>query len=262
MGVRQRARAATAFLDWLRGHDLTLDACNQGDLDRWLTDDSATYRQTAGHFIRWAHSNKLTTIHAPAIRWTGPTQPLDDQHRWEVARRLLHDDADKPEDRLAGLFLLLYAQTPAVISRLTTDHIEVSTQRVHIRLGTAPIELPEPVADLARSVLANRKGHATIGALASSPWLFPGGQPGRHISTGQLTVRLNNLGIRPGQARSTTLLQLAMEIPAAVLARTLGIHTDVAVAWQRLSAGDWTTYAAEVSQRTSRPTRHSNSSDT
>lgn len=136
-----------------------------------------------------------------------------------------------------------------MISRLRTDHIEVSAQRVYIRLGTAPIELPEPVADLARSVLANRKGHATIGALAPSRRLFPGGQLGRHISTGQLTVRLNNLGIRPSQARSTALLQLATEIPSAVLARTLGIHTDVAVAWQRLSGGDWTTYAAELSQR-------------
>lgn len=36
-----------------------------------------------------------------------------------------------------------------------------------------------------------------------------------------------------------------------ILARTLGIHTDVAVAWQRLSAGDWANYAAEVSCRTS-----------
>ncbi|MFD7868178.1 hypothetical protein [Streptomyces sp. NPDC059783] len=36
---------------------------------------------------------------------------------------------------------------------------------------------------------------------------------------------------------------------SSILARTLGIHTDVAVAWQRLSAGDWATYAAEVSTR-------------
>ncbi|MFF3733040.1 hypothetical protein ACFYXM_22660 [Streptomyces sp. NPDC002476] len=40
-------------------------------------------------------------------------------------------------------------------------------------------------------------------------------------------------------------LQLATEI----LARTLGIHADVAVAWQRLSAGDWADCAAEVSHR-------------
>jgi len=106
---------------------------------------------------------------------------------------------------------------------------------------------------LTRTVAANRKGHATIRALAPSPWLFPGGRPGRPISTGQLTQRLNQLGIRPNQARSTALFQLATEIPAeipaAILARTLGIHTDVAVAWQRLSASDWTNYAAEVSRR-------------
>jgi hypothetical protein len=29
----------------------------------------------------------------------------------------------------------------------------------------------------------------------------------------------------------------------------LGIHIDVAVAWQRISAGDWMTYAADVSRR-------------
>jgi hypothetical protein len=61
---------------------------------------------------------------------------------------------------------------------------------------------------------------------------------------------LNKLGIRPNQAPSTALFQLATEIPAAILARTLGIHIDVAVAWQRLSTGDWATYAAEVSRRT------------
>ncbi|MET7764204.1 hypothetical protein ABZS71_20070 [Streptomyces sp. NPDC005393] len=114
-----------------------------------------------------------------------------------------------------------------------------------------PSKLPEPVTELARVVAANRKGHATIEALAPSPWLFPGGRPGRPISTTQLTQRLNQLGIRPNQARSTALFQLATEIPAAILARTLGIHTDVAVAWQRLSAGDWAHYAAEVSRSTS-----------
>ncbi|WP_406319551.1 hypothetical protein OHA77_19745 [Streptosporangium sp. NBC_01639] len=51
------------------------------------------------------------------------------------------------------------------------------------------------------------------------------------------------------QVRSTALFQLATEIPAAILARTMGIHTDVA--WQHLSAGDRADYAAEISRRTS-----------
>lgn len=179
----------------------------------------------------------------------GPTQPLDDQHRWSIARRLLHDDTLKPDDRLAGLLVLLYAQTPAAICRMTIVDVEAEVEPALLHLGSSPIHLPEPVADLVRSVAANRKGHATIGALTPSIWLFPGGQPGRPISTGQLTQRLNKLGIRPGTARSTALFQLATEIPAAILARTLGIHTDVAVSWQRISAGDWANYAAEISRR-------------
>jgi hypothetical protein len=158
---------------------------------------------------------------------------------------------------LFPLLLLLYAQGAAASSCLTTEDIEVGVQDVRLHLGDAPVQLPEPVAALARSVAANRKGHATIGVLAPSPWLFPGGQPGRPISTTQLTQRLNQLGIQPNQARSTALFQLATEIPAAILARTLGIHTDVAVAWQRLSAGAWANYAAEVSKRPLRTGRPS-----
>lgn len=118
-----------------------------------------------------------------------------------------------------------------------------------IRLGTAPIVLPEPVAALTRQLLTGKRGHATTGAGHPSPWLFPGGQPGRPISATHLGLRLKDLGIQPGQARSTALFQLATEMPAALLARMLGIHIDVAVAWQRAAAGDWATYAADVSRR-------------
>ena len=124
---------------------------------------------------------------------------------------------------------------------------------IRLRLGRVPIQLPEPVASIALAVAANGKGHATIGAAGPSPWLFPGGQPGRPISSARLTLRLEALGISPRQARSTALFQLAAEIPAAILARTLGVSTDVAVIWQRLSAGDWAAYAADVSRRTTRP---------
>jgi hypothetical protein len=80
-------------------------------------------------------------------------------------------------------------------------------------------------------------------------WLFPGGQPGRPISADRLGARLRALGLRPAQVRSTALFQLATELPAAVLARLLGIHINVAVQWQQHSAGDWTNYAADLSRR-------------
>ena len=247
--VRRLARGAVAFLDWLDAHDLTLGSCQQADLDRWLADEQAVYRDEAGRFIRWARASKLTTGHLAAARWNGPAQVLDHQQRWDTARRLLHDDDLKPEDRLAGLLVLPYAQGATAISQMTTGQIQAGEDDVRLRLGRVPVQLPEPAAALARTVLANRKGHANIGASQPSPWLFPGGQPSRPISTAQLTCRLRELGIRPSQARSTALFQLAAEIPAEILARTLGICTDVAVTWQRLSAGDWTTYAADVSHR-------------
>jgi hypothetical protein len=83
-------------------------------------------------------------------------------------------------------------------------------------------------------------------------WLFPGGQPGRPISTAQLTSRLNDLGIHPGQDRSTALFQVAAEIPGAIFAHTLAISTNAAVTWHRHAAVDWIAYAADVSHRLER----------
>lgn len=246
--IRAHRRATEAFLDWLDTRSLALDSFRQADLDRWLTDPTAGYRYETATFIRWAHDAKLTTAYLPSKRWQGPVNPLDDDHRWTATRRLLHDSTLDSEDRVAGLLLLLYAQSPSTISLLTTDQVLITEDDVHIRIGRAPIRLPNPIDTLARTVVG-AKGHATIGATSPSRWLFPGGQPGRPISTQQLKQRLNRLGIRPSQARSTALFQLATEIPAAVLARTLGISVSSAVRWQQVSSGDWTAYAAEVSHR-------------
>jgi hypothetical protein len=244
--IRRLARGAVAFLDWPDARNLTLGSCQQADLDRWLADEEAVYREEA---VRWARASKLTTGHLAAARWNGPAQLIDHQHRWDTARRLLHDGTLKPGDRLAGLLVLLYAQGATAISQMTTGQIQAGDEGVRLRLGRVPIHLPEPVATPARTVLANRKGHAAIGARQPSPWLFPGGQPGQPISTARLTRRLNELGIRPSQDRSTALFQPAAEIPAAILARTLAISTDAAVTCQRHSAGDWIAYAADVSHR-------------
>ena len=149
--------------------------------------------------------------------------------------------------------MLLYAQTPAAISRLTLEHVETAEHAVHLRLGREPVTLPEPLTGLVAGLLARRRGHAALGDQGTSPWLFPGGRPGQPISAYQLAERLRQLGLRPAQSRTTALFGLATELPAAVLARLLGIHIKVAVAWQHASAGDWTTYAASYSRRKPAP---------
>jgi hypothetical protein len=67
---------------------------------------------------------------------------------------------------------------------------------------------------------------------------------------------MRRLGLPPAQSRTTALFGLATELPAAVLARLLGIHIKVAVAWQQACAGDWTAYAADYSRRTPTPAQN------
>lgn len=250
LNVRCHVTAAAGFLDWLTAQGLTLAACTQPDLDRWATGEDLTYRDETAHFIRWSvthrHANRLTF---GAVRWEGPRGPHDGEKRWADARRLLHDDTLTTSDRVAGLLLLLYAQRVADIVKLTVDHVHDHGDRVQIMLGTAPVVLPEPLDGLVRELLATRHAHATIGHPATTPWLFPGGRPGQHLGGDRLGIRLQNIGLHPHQARSTALFTLATQIPAAILARTLGIHIQVAVQWQRASAGDWMTYAADLSRR-------------
>ena len=247
--IRRLARGAVAFLDWLDAHGLTLDSCQQADLDRWLADEQAVYREEAGRLIRWARASKLTTGHLAAARWNGPAQLIDHQHRWDTARRLLHDGTLKPGDRLAGLLVLLYAQGATAISQMTAGQIQAGDDGVRLRLGRVPIHLPEPVATLARTVRPTAKATPPSAPRQPSAWLFPGGQPGQPISSARLTRRLNDLGIRPGQDRSTALFQLAAEIPAAILARTLGHQHRRRRHLAAPAAGDWITYAADVSRR-------------
>ena len=175
--VRQRVRAALGLLGWLRERGLTLASCSQADLDAWLASKNATRKAEAGHFVRWAISHGINrNLQFAATRWTGPAGPLDQDERWQQARRLLHDDTLDTGDRVAGLLVLLYAQRAAAISRLTPDDLDTSDGTVKLHLGSVPVVLPEPVATLARDLAGTRRGHAVLGDHGTSRWLFPGGQ--------------------------------------------------------------------------------------
>ncbi len=253
MNVRCHVTAADNFLTWLAAEGLTLGTCTQADLERWMTDPAFTYRDETGHFVRWSvqhrHAHGLTY---GTIRWTGPQGTIDSEKRWADARRLLNDDTLPTADRVAGLLLILYAQKIATISQLTVDDVDITGGTAAISFGTSPVILPIPLAALVHELVATRRGKAKIGTPDDVPWLFPGGQPGRPLSDSQIALRLHKIGIRPQQDRSTALFTLAAELPAAILARMLGVHIQVAVQWQKASGGDWAAYAADVSQRSNR----------
>jgi hypothetical protein len=247
--AKRNIKAAVALLDWLAAKGLTITTAAQGDLDAWLA-GAYPLRCDSGNFVRWARRHRLTQLDHAANRWGGPSGVIDTETRWDQARWLLHDTTIDTADRVAGLLVLLYAQTAATISELTIDHVQMVDQQVRLRLGQEPILIPAPLDNLLRELIDTRSGHAAVGGHCDSPWLFPGGRPGQPLSAFRIAERLRQLGIRSSRARSAALFQLAADLPAAILARTLGIHISVAATWQRACAGDWLTYAAEISRRT------------
>jgi hypothetical protein len=257
--VRDQVAAAAAFMDWLTARGLTLAACTQAELDQWLAGTSGHLVRSA-NFVRWAvarrHASGLT---APASRWPGPSGPLDQDRRWADARRLLHEEAYPAADRVAGLLILLYAQKLNVITALTAQHVLHEDSRTLLRLGSRPIILPAPLDALVAGLAAGRRPPGSSLLSVPSPWLFPGRKPGSALTEDALAQRLHALGISPRQGRSTALFTLAADVPAAILAKTLGIHVQAAIQWQKISAGDWAAYAADVSRRTTPqpvPSRH------
>jgi len=52
-----------------------------------------------------------------------PGDALDAEDRWAIARRLLHDDQLDLTDRVAGSFVLLYAQPLSRIAVINRDQV-------------------------------------------------------------------------------------------------------------------------------------------
>ena len=81
--ARNQTLAAVRFLDWLAGHDLTLAACTQRDLDLWLATGPRS-RYDVRHFTDWTSDRKLsTTLKVPPV-YTGPGGVLDAETRWTI----------------------------------------------------------------------------------------------------------------------------------------------------------------------------------
>jgi hypothetical protein len=104
------------------------------------------------------------------------------EERWHQAKRLLHDDTIDTADRVAGLFLLLYAQRLATISRHNVDDIETNDAAIELHFGSIPITMPEP---LSAHLVTTHHSHAVSPPAPLHPGCFPEANPaGRSARTG------------------------------------------------------------------------------
>ncbi|MCX4569433.1 hypothetical protein OOK48_24160 [Streptomyces viridodiastaticus] len=247
--VRASIRAAVALLVWLREQGTELELCTKVHLDEWI-DSGSTTRYDARGFVEWCRKNRHIgkDLEIPAREKLSHVRPTDEDERWAVSRRLMHDDALAIEDRFAGLLVLLYAQPLTVVSQLPVTAVIIEDQQTSLMLGDSPLLLPDPLNRLARRLVARRRGHTTIGTSADSPWLFPGAFVGQPLSSHHLGKRLKRLGIYSRPGRTSALMGLSTQLPAAVLTELLGISPETATAWTQ-SGGNWARYAAELIDR-------------
>lgn len=143
-----------------------------------------------------------------------PTAPVDVDDRWAVARRLLHEPNIEASDRVAGALAVIYAQPLHRINRLTTSDLTDNERDVTVQFGRTAINLPEPLASHARTLLASTPRTRNANFAVYTSWLFPGVDPGRPITQAGLSRRLARLGVRAGAHRRAALFQLAAEMPA------------------------------------------------
>ena len=245
--ARRNIRAAAEFLAWLHGRGRALTDCTPG-----------RRRRLARHRPRRLPGAGLPDLGRPPRALPGlrpspgpardsGTAASQDQ-RWTLAARLLHDDTLDLTDRAAGCLLLLYGQQLSRIAAMTTSQVTTRDGTVHVRLGDHDVPVPEPLGIVLTELVRTGRTHTGTGSPATTPWLFPGGLPGKPDHRRRLGERLRALGIYAKAGRRAALIDLAAQLPAAVLADLLGLAPTTAVQWMRQAGGDWSGYAAELAE--------------
>jgi hypothetical protein len=241
-----RINMAVAFLTAMNERGLALADVTQQEVDAWVAGNPSTHYEVRD-FVVWAahrgHSRPLLVPHRPKAEPEG----LDEDSHWELLQQCLTDTALPLEVRAAGAVLLLFGQQATRIAALSTDALATVDGHTVLVLDRTPIRLPESLALLLTELT---RQEPPGGWAANSPrrWLFPGTRPGLHISSTVLARHLTAHHIPVRQARTTALVQLAQDLPAAILAPMLGLHVITAQQWRRLAATDWTAYLAEANQ--------------
>jgi hypothetical protein len=240
---RRRIRVAIDFMTFLSAHGATADTANQDLLERYQEHIGRALNHEHA-FVVWLRDSRINTrLSIPYIPRPTPMVTVSDEQRWAAVDRLLHDESLRRYTRIGGLLTLLFAQPLSRIVAMRTSQITVTDDAVHVTFNVISIQMPAVLDDLIREHLQHRG--KSLYASRDTGWLFPGGNPGRHLATENIRSQLVEIGIKPYENRKATLFQLAGDMPAPVLAELIGLTNDNAADWARLAARDWTGYIAE-----------------
>lgn len=242
-GVFTAQRSATLvrarFLGWVSEQGRALEDLDQSTLDYYVARVKA--RGTINQFVGWAARSHLINdlnVHPQPLRPTLST--YSEGELWERTHQLLRADTVELPIRIIGLFALIYAQPLDHSVRLKQDDVQARGSTFMVAFGSTPVQLADPVADLVRQHLEApaRRGFAT----GNSQWLFEGVMPGQHLSAAYARLRLTDNGVYSRHARETRLDLLARQLPASIVADTLGVTLHTAEQRRDRAGGVWASY--------------------
>jgi 3-hydroxymyristoyl/3-hydroxydecanoyl-(acyl carrier protein) dehydratase len=101
---------------------------------------------------------------------------------------------------------------------MTTSQVTCRDSETFIRLGRHNAPVPGPLADATLQLISDGRSYRGVGSPPATTWLFPGHLPGRPITPARLGERPRATGIYAQTGRRAALLDLAAQLPAAVLA--------------------------------------------
>jgi hypothetical protein len=236
--ARNLTRAGFRFLRFVaeRGHGLA--ELSQEDLDVFFAE--ASNPEMARDFLTFAMARRrCPRLCLPAHRpRSSRGSPL--AHISGLVRQLLDDESIALVDRVAGLLVLLFAQPVTRLVELRTADLSEVDGMLTIALGSDPVPLPGPVAEIVSRYLVQRARTKTTN---TTDFLFPGRRPGQPLTAFWLTKRLNQLGITKNE-RQGALTHLVSEVPAAVVAKATGYSLGATTQRASLVGMDWAHYAA------------------
>ena len=233
---------SAAFLAWLASRDHALDHCTQGDLDGFFARPGQA-RNAVIPFLHWCTRQRELPRLQITARPSPARQPVSQQQRLDLIRRLADDGQLDLRNRVAALLVLLYAQPVTKITRLTTSDVIRDGDTLTIRLGDPPAPVPEPFAALVASYL-NARPNLVTATNPGSQLLFPGRRAGQPMHPTTLRPRLTAVGIPNITGRTAALCQLLLQAPAPVVAGMLGYSATAAEQIAAASGATWKNYAS------------------
>lgn len=241
LNAKQTTTVAINFLTWLSGRNRQLDQLTQHDLDAWFSCGPTT-RKHVVRFLYWARGHRLINGVEVPIPSTKEARPISERTRLTQLHRALTDDTLPTTTRLLASLVLLFGLSADQIAQLKRSEMICDDNRVVLRIGSTPIELPEPVAVLAKTLLADPRYRLNTAAHPHSPWLFLGTIPGRPMHIASIHKTLSAAGFPLRSTRAGAWHQLVRQAPPAVLADALGVKAKTAANYAAASGADYLTY--------------------